>query len=155
MSVPNPFLPAGSLPTLQERQRSQLRTGVFAVLTAHFLLLTGLLIQGCKTQNQEPVPLYSDIPGVTSPKAAPAPAPVQPAPPTTTPAPTPAVSAAPPAPAPPAAVATTYKIKRGDTLSGIAKKFHTSVAELKKLNHLKSDRIVAGKSLQIPATAGQ
>lgn len=45
---------------------------------------------------------------------------------------------------------TYYKIKSGDTLGGIAQKFHTTVSKLKKLNGLKSDMIYAGKKLKVP-----
>jgi membrane-bound lytic murein transglycosylase D len=44
---------------------------------------------------------------------------------------------------------TYYKIKAGDTLGGIAKKFHVSVKQLKAWNGLKSDAIRAGKTLKI------
>ena len=44
---------------------------------------------------------------------------------------------------------TYYKIKAGDTLGGIAKKFHVSVKQLKAWNGLKSDAIRAGKTLEI------
>lgn len=44
---------------------------------------------------------------------------------------------------------TYYKIKSGDTLSGIAHKFHCSVKQLKAWNGLKSDNIRAGKTLKI------
>ena len=44
---------------------------------------------------------------------------------------------------------TYYKIKVGDTLGGIAKKFHVSVKQLKAWNGLKSDAIRAGKTLKI------
>ncbi|MBQ9295590.1 MAG: transglycosylase SLT domain-containing protein [Paludibacteraceae bacterium] len=44
---------------------------------------------------------------------------------------------------------TYYKIKRGDTLGGIAKKFHCSVKQLKHWNGLKSDAIREGKRLKI------
>lgn len=44
---------------------------------------------------------------------------------------------------------TYYKIKEGDTLGGIAKKFHVSVKQLKAWNGLKSDMIRAGKTLKI------
>lgn len=44
---------------------------------------------------------------------------------------------------------TYYKIKAGDTLGGIAKKFHVSVKQLKTWNGLKSDAIRAGKTLKI------
>lgn len=44
---------------------------------------------------------------------------------------------------------TYYKIKDGDTLGGIAKKFRVSVKQLKAWNGLKSDMIRAGKTLKI------
>lgn len=44
---------------------------------------------------------------------------------------------------------TYYKIKEGDTLGGIAKKFSVSVKQLKAWNGLKSDMIRAGKTLKI------
>lgn len=44
---------------------------------------------------------------------------------------------------------TFYTIKNGDTLGGIAKKFHCSVKQLKQWNGLKNDNIRAGKKLKI------
>ncbi len=44
---------------------------------------------------------------------------------------------------------TYYKIKKGDTLSGIAKKFHCSVAQLQRWNGLKGSSIREGKTLKI------
>ena len=44
----------------------------------------------------------------------------------------------------------TYKVKKGDTLSGIASHHGISVADLKRRNNLKSDRILVGQSLVIP-----
>ena len=44
---------------------------------------------------------------------------------------------------------TYYKIKEGDTLGGIAKKFRVSIKQLKEWNGLKSDNIRAGKTLKI------
>jgi membrane-bound lytic murein transglycosylase D len=44
---------------------------------------------------------------------------------------------------------TYYKIKEGDTLGGIAKKFRVSVKQLKAWYGLKSDMIRAGKTLKI------
>jgi LysM repeat protein len=48
---------------------------------------------------------------------------------------------------------TSYKVKKGDTLSIIAKKYKTTVSSLKKLNNLKSDMIYAGQTLKISGTA--
>lgn len=44
---------------------------------------------------------------------------------------------------------TYYKIKNGDTLGGIAKKFHCTVSQIKSWNGLKSDNIRAGSTLKI------
>lgn len=43
-----------------------------------------------------------------------------------------------------------YKVRSGDTLSAIARKYHTSVAIIKKTNRLSSDRINIGQLLRIP-----
>lgn len=43
-----------------------------------------------------------------------------------------------------------YKVKKGDTLSGIARKYGTTVAKIKAANGLKSDMIRDGKSLKVP-----
>ena len=42
-----------------------------------------------------------------------------------------------------------YKVRKGDTLGGIAVKFHTTVSKLKKLNHLRSDFIRDGQRLRV------
>lgn len=42
-----------------------------------------------------------------------------------------------------------HKVKKGDTLSGIAAKYHVSVSNLKKWNNLKSDKIQIGQTLII------
>jgi LysM repeat protein len=43
-----------------------------------------------------------------------------------------------------------YTVKRGDTLHSIAKKFGVSVNELKRVNGLKSNKILRGQRLKIP-----
>ena len=40
-------------------------------------------------------------------------------------------------------------VKKGETLSGIAKRYRTTVANLKRLNRLKKDAIFAGQSLRV------
>jgi peptidoglycan lytic transglycosylase D len=47
-----------------------------------------------------------------------------------------------------------YRIRRGDTLGGIARRYHVSVASLRSWNHLRGSRIVAGKTLQVFAHGG-
>jgi murein DD-endopeptidase MepM/ murein hydrolase activator NlpD len=46
-----------------------------------------------------------------------------------------------------------YKVKKGDSLEKIAKNFGVKITDLKNLNNLKSDKIVAGQTLLIPQTA--
>jgi len=43
-----------------------------------------------------------------------------------------------------------YRVKSGDTLSQIARRYHTTVAKIKKANGLRSDRIRIGQVLNIP-----
>lgn len=44
-----------------------------------------------------------------------------------------------------------YKIKNGESLSTISKRYGVSVAEIKKANGMSSDNLRAGKTLTIPA----
>lgn len=52
-----------------------------------------------------------------------------------------------------AAGAGIHTVKRGDTLSGIAQRYGTSVSALKRSNNLRSDLIKIGQKLIIPAQA--
>lgn len=54
-----------------------------------------------------------------------------------------------PAPAPKQPKTITYTVKSGDTLSGIARKYHVKVSDLKKWNHLKNDIIKIDQKLKI------
>lgn len=69
--------------------------------------------------------------------------------PTRTPAPTP--RSTPVAPKPTPAYRTTYRVKSGDTLSGIAATFHTTVAAIQRLNGITDPtRLRVGQLLKIP-----
>ncbi len=46
-----------------------------------------------------------------------------------------------------------HRVKRGENLSLIAKKYRMSVAQLKKINGLKSNRILVGKRLKVSSSA--
>lgn len=52
-----------------------------------------------------------------------------------------------------AADPTQHVVEKGDTLSGIAKKYGTSIKALKSANGLKSDTIQVGQKLTLPASA--
>lgn len=47
----------------------------------------------------------------------------------------------------------TYTVRRGDTLSKIARRYGTTVAILKQTNRLRSDRLLVGQRLAVPAPA--
>jgi peptidoglycan lytic transglycosylase D len=46
-----------------------------------------------------------------------------------------------------------YRIQRGDTLGGIARRFGVSLEELRRWNHLRGSRIVAGQTLRLYKTS--
>ncbi len=52
-------------------------------------------------------------------------------------------------PAPKKVASKFVTVKAGETLSMVAKKYHVSVGTLKKLNHLKGDKVHAGQRLRI------
>jgi LysM repeat protein len=59
----------------------------------------------------------------------------------------------PPKPAPPkqqAIKVKTHIVKKGDTLYDLAKKYKTTVAQLKKVNKLNGDNLKIGQKLTIP-----
>ncbi len=49
---------------------------------------------------------------------------------------------------------TRYRIRRGDTLSTIARRFGVTVEEIRRWNQMSSDHIVAGERLTIYVQAG-
>jgi membrane-bound lytic murein transglycosylase D len=46
----------------------------------------------------------------------------------------------------------THTVKGGDTLFSLAKRYNTSVTELRKLNNLKNDKLARGDKLRVPGT---
>lgn len=65
-----------------------------------------------------------------------------------TPNPTPQTVQPKPAPRP-AAAPTYHKVRKGECLGSIARKYHTTITKIKKLNHLRSDNIREGQRLRI------
>jgi len=169
----NPFIELTQAAESERKRRERLKIGVYSFLMAATLLLMGLLIQGCRAEQKSDTP--TSKPTVLSDAALPPAthAPVPDAQPQTNSEPTPMAAAtvptnvappavepaANPAPASPAPVneppvapaTTTYVVKRGDTLTAIAKKHGTTVKALKAANRLKTDQILVGKLLKLPA----
>jgi membrane-bound lytic murein transglycosylase D len=46
-------------------------------------------------------------------------------------------------------VASRYRVKKGDTLFSIARRFDVSMEQIKRLNHLRSNKVVAGQLLRL------
>lgn len=65
-----------------------------------------------------------------------------------------ALAAATRPPPPPAAEYTTYVVKRGETLTGLGRRFRTSPDVLQQLNQLPSGDIRAGQRLRVPLLRG-
>jgi hypothetical protein len=88
-------------------------------------------------------PPASPSPSQIAVAASPSPTPIPTATPSTEPSPSASASAEP-------SFRTTYTVKKGDTLSSIAKRFKTTTTVLRRLNHLTSNTIHTGQVLKIP-----
>ena len=117
--------------------RDQPSTGSVPSTSAIALASATAVASGTPTATAAPTP--------TAPPVTPAPT-VTPKP-TAKPAPTPTAR---PAATPVPSARTTYTVKSGDTLYGIAKTFGTTVAAIKELNGLTSNVIRVGRVLRIP-----
>jgi len=149
MNNPNPFVPQGSLLEQKNTTRSRVKLAVFCVVAINVLGLTALLMQGCKREQAEnPQPsVDTNLPPVTETNVAPAmetnPPPVTP--PVTAPT-TPPVSEG---------AATEYVVVKGDTFSGIAKKFNVTVKAIEAANpNVVPTKLQVGQKLSIPAASG-
>ena len=49
----------------------------------------------------------------------------------------------------------THKVKKGETLGGIAEKYKVSVASIQQLNNISGNKIIAGQELKIPKSTGE
>ncbi|MBI1801122.1 MAG: LysM peptidoglycan-binding domain-containing protein [Chloroflexi bacterium] len=97
------------------------------------ILLAALTLAGC--ERAEPEPTLDGLDAAPSPTVA-VPASTTPAPPRPT----------------PGSPAFPYTVQKGDTLSGIAERFGTTMEMLKTLNGLSGEVVTAGQLLIIPGT---
>ncbi|MGA2786564.1 MAG: LysM peptidoglycan-binding domain-containing protein [Verrucomicrobiota bacterium] len=142
----------------QQRRREHFKRGFIAAVVAIVILLVGLLIEGCMSEQATTTPLpakkSAQATGVPASWTTPALAVEQ----KPKPAPQPNFNATSQNPAvvskEPAATAsqteTLYVVKSGDSLTRIAKAHGTTVRALKAANDLQNDRIVVGAKLKIP-----
>jgi nucleoid-associated protein YgaU len=147
MNASNPFqIPACFQKVdFQQRRRQRFKNGFIAAVAALVILLVGLLIEGCKTEQATstaaPTSLGAAPPQVNQPLVVDQ---------RLNPAPQPNFNST----ARPVAFVshpqTLYVVKSGDTLSRIAKVHGTTIKALKAVNGLASDRIIVGAKLKIP-----
>ncbi|MGH2408551.1 MAG: LysM peptidoglycan-binding domain-containing protein [Candidatus Limnocylindrales bacterium] len=154
--VPRAAAVALDRPTVSSGDRSVLgrargvsRAGLAGLMVAAIVLLVAarFLSAGSLGPATSPSPSSSGLVADASPTASPL------ATEAATPVPTasPAPPTASPAPSPTPAFSQKYTVQQGDTLSGIATKFGTTVAKLKALNNISdANSIQIGQILKIP-----
>jgi len=154
MNTSNPFQIPSCLQRAdsQQRRRERFKKAFIAAVAAVVILLIGLLIEGCMSeQTTAPAKNVSDLPASSTHAAQ-----IVEQKPTLSPAPdlagatksVPAVSNENVAPA--SHSETIYVVKAGDNLTRIAKLHGTTVKALKAANRLNNDNIVVGAKLKIP-----
>jgi LysM repeat protein len=153
MNNPNPFIPQGSLLEQKNRKRTRFQVAVFTIFAVNILVITPMLIQGCKRETPPDTSTTATTP-VDTGALPPAPAPdtnntatALPPPPTN-----PVVAPPPQQAVPPPVTATEYVIVKGDTLDSIHKKFSVSVKAIEEANPgVVPTKLHPGQKLQIPA----
>jgi LysM repeat protein len=173
MNNPNPFVPKGSLLEQQSKRRSSLKLGVSCALVVGVAALVGMLIQGCKREENQNPDLSNNQPPVdtnnyatsdtnppptevSNPPVAPQPmANTQPqsVPVTQPQATTPPQQVVNPNPTP-EPVENQYVIVKGDTLGKIAKQNGISLKILEDANpNVSPTKLHVGQKIIIPAGA--
>lgn len=173
--------PGSPLQGPQRDNNSKLLVSMVLIVAVHACVLSALLIQGCKRQDtgKESAVATNEEPPFARVPAPPTPAPEQPTasavpsvatPQTNTPVLPPPQAAASnfvvtpppmemvaPGAAPSAAKPavsgnpSVYVVKKGDTLTRVAKAHGVSVPAIRAANALKTDRLLVGQKLKIPA----
>jgi len=148
MNNPNPFVPQGSLLEQKNSTRSRFRLAVVCIVAVNALVLTALLMQGCKreqTEAENPAPpVDTNLPPAVDTNL--------PATTETNPPPPPMAVTT---PAPAEATGTEYVVVKGDTLSNIAKKFSVTVKAIEAANPgVVPTKLQVGQKLSIPAASG-
>ena len=158
MNNTSPLVPQGSMLEQKNKGRARVKIAVFVVLAVHGIGLLALLMQGCKkeaeTSNNTADQASTNAPAFVDNTNAPSLADTN-APATNTPAPPAVVEQTPPSspPTPPPTAVPDYKVVAGDTLSGIAKKFHVSTRALQDANPgVEATKLKIGQTLHIPSS---
>src|SRR5579872_427998 len=157
MNNSNPLIPQGSLLEQKNKRRARVKVAVFSILAFHVVLISPLLIQGCKreqpaAQQDASAPSTNDVAMDTNAVTQLPPVP-QPGT-NTVQVPPIAEQANAPAPAAAAASATEYVVTKGDSFYSISKKLGVPMKAIEDANPgVVPTKLKLGQKLQIPAAA--
>jgi len=161
MNNSNPFIPQGSLLEQKNKKRARVKVAVFSIFAVNLLVVSPLLIQGCKdkapvTDNQAGTPgTDTNAPDTNVATQLPP-----------TPSNTVATASSnqpayqPPPPPPPAPTIETpatkeYTVVKGDSYYVIAKKYGVKMKDVEAANPtVPPTKLKVGMKVQIPASAG-
>ncbi len=156
MNNPNPFVPQGSLLEQKNKKRARVKVAVYSIFAINILVISPLLIQGCK--KEAPPTDASALPADTTTNATPdtnlPPVPTTNFPPmaVVSNTPPPAPLPPPPAPVPETPPSQDYVVAKGDSFYSIAKKFHVKTKEVEAANPgITPAKLKVGQKIQIPA----
>jgi LysM repeat protein len=151
MNNPNPFIPQGSLLEQKNKKRARVRLAVYIIFAANILVISPLLIQGCKKEApiaENPPPPVVD----TNPPPPDTNAPALPPMSNSTPVAVVDTNPPPPPPPPPAPTTQEYVVAKGDSFYTIAKKFNLKIKEVEAANpSVVPTKLKVGEKLTIPA----
>jgi LysM repeat protein len=156
MNTPSPLVPQGTFP--EARGRSHVRIAVFTILGIHVVVLSALMIAGCKKDDKGltnlPIdtnfpPLENIVRDTSPPAVVTTPTGV---PPIGTPPPQPiGVAPTPVEPAPPGGTSE-YVVLKGDSFYTIAKKLGVTTKAMESANPtVDAKKLKIGQKLQVPA----
>lgn len=160
MKGPSPLVPQGSFES-QAGRKPHVRIAVYTILAIHVVVLSGLLILGCKREDKDAglqVPTNDPaaiVPFTNAPEPLatttnpPAATPTNPVPPTAV---VPSVPSTPPPTVDAAAgVVVEHKIKQGESFSTLAKDYGVTVKAIQAANPgVDSSRLKIGQVVKVP-----
>jgi LysM repeat protein len=150
MNTPSPLVPQGTMP---DKGKSHIRIAVFTILAIHVVLLSALLIAGCKKTSET---AQQDVPPpvVTPPVEPPPPLVVDSNPPPVVPSNPPVVVPLiepPPVVEPPPPALSEHTIVKGDTFAILAKKYGVTTKAVEAANPgVNPTRLKIGQKIKIP-----
>lgn len=156
MNTPSPLVPQGTFP--DARGRSHVRIAVFTILGIHVVVLSALMIAGCKKDDKglAGLPVDTNFPPLETIVRDPGPPPVvttqTSAPPVVNQPPPTIILPPTPTDTPPPAATTEYVVLKGDSFYTIGKKFGVMTKAIEGANPaVDPKKLKIGQKIQVPA----